>query len=53
MALFPRSLRCDDTVRLQCYFYRASEASGMPHHDPKQKFISLTWRLGSGPTNQT
>jgi hypothetical protein len=32
LALFPRSLRCDDTVRLQGYFYRDSEVSGMPHH---------------------
>jgi hypothetical protein len=31
----------------------AAEVVGMPVFDPQRKFISLTWRLGSGPTNQT
>jgi hypothetical protein len=35
LAHFPRSLRCDDHVRLQSYFRRVSVAGIMPVHDPK------------------
>jgi hypothetical protein len=36
VALTARSLRCRDTVRLQCYVHRPDEPVSMPARDPNQ-----------------